>query len=716
MKSFWKKAVSVLTCAALLGGACLPAFADGGAQSPVTKDETVYLILNPDGSVKQQTVSDWLHCDSGLAGVEDTTCLTDVVNLKSDVMPSVSDGKITWDTQDTDVYYQGTADKTPPVTASVRWTLDGEEMTAAELAGKSGHVKLTISLQNNEKQTRTIGGEQRDVYTPFVALVAADLPREHFSGVAVPHGTVQTDSQNQLACAAAMPGMRATFDGLLTGRLKGLQDYFLDEVVIEADAEDFVMPTLLIAASTSLDELEEQFDVPDVDGEIGELRSGTQQLDDGAAQLAEAAGLLNGKMGEFASQYNAFDAGVDAALAGSAQVKQGADALLAGAQSLAGGASQMKDGTAALSAGASALRTQLDEQLLPGLAAASAQQAALEEEMAAASAALGSVPETSDLAAASDAVNTALTAAASGAGGAAQQSALTAAASASDATRANCRAAVQAALDADPAFTEEQKAAVLAAVDSAAGYDASADAAAANAAAQTAVGAQAQAVQTALAPLAGLDTTSLKTAFGAVSADASSLLSQMSAMTGKLYNEADNSQTLYGGAVQLADGASALLAGASGIADGASQLGTGASQLASGAAGLQSGLQQLSDSSKVIRDALAQFCSGTSQLATGAGELHSGTGELRSRTGSAAGELEALQLGKISEIADALEEQANAYTSYTGSSEGVRASVKFVMKVEAPEIPETSGTDGTPAAEPAGTGSFWQRVRDLLPG
>ena len=47
MKSFWKKAVSVLTCAALLGGACLPAFADGGAQSPVTKDETVYLILNP---------------------------------------------------------------------------------------------------------------------------------------------------------------------------------------------------------------------------------------------------------------------------------------------------------------------------------------------------------------------------------------------------------------------------------------------------------------------------------------------------------------------------------------------------------------------------------------------------------------------------------------------------------------------------------------------
>ena len=685
MKSFWKKAVSVLTCAALLGGACLPAFADGGAQSPVTKDETVYLILNPDGSVKQQTVSDWLHCDSGLAGVEDTTCLTDVVNLKSDVVPSVSNGKITWDTQDTDVYYQGTADKTPPVTASVRWTLDGEEMTAAELAGKSGHVKLTISLQNNEKQTRTIGGEQRDVYTPFVALVAADLPREHFSGVAVPHGTVQTDSQNQLACAAAMPGMRATFDGLLTGRLKGLQDYFLDEVVIEADAEDFVMPTLLIAASTSLDELEEQLDVPDVDGEIGELWSGTQQLDDGAAQLAEAAGLLSGKMGEFASQYNAFDAGVDAALAGSAQVKQGADALLAGAQSLAGGASQMKDGTAALSAGASALRTQLDEQLLPGLAAAS------------------------------DAVNTALAAAASGAGGAAQQSALTAAAAASDATRANCRAAVQAALDADPAFTEEQKAAVLAAVDSAAGYDASADAAAANAAAQTAVGAQAQAVQAALAPLAGLDTTSLKTAFGAVSADASSLLSQMSAMTGKLYNEADNSQTLYGGAVQLADGASALLAGASGIADGASQLGAGASQLASGAAGLQSGLQQLSDSSKVIRDALAQFCSGTSQLATGAGELHSGTGELRSRTGSAAGELEALQLGKISEIADALEEQANAYTSYTGSSEGVRASVKFVMKVEAPEIPETSGTDGTPAAEPAGTGSFWQRVRDLLP-
>ena len=91
--------------------------------------------------------------------------------------------------------------------------------------------------------------------------------------------------------------------------------------------------------------------------------------------------------------------------------------------------------------------------------------------------------------------------------------------------------------------------------------DASQDAAAANGAVQQAVGAQAQTVQQVLVPLAGLDTTALKGSFGTVSTDAVTLLTMMNEMTGKLYNEQDNSATLYGGAVQLKEGTDQLLGG-----------------------------------------------------------------------------------------------------------------------------------------------------------
>lgn len=710
MKTSLKKGMCLLTSAAVAISLCMPAFADSVT---VTKDENVFVILNADGSVKSQTVSDWLHCDSGLASVTDTTSLEEVVNLKSDAVPQINDGAIVWDTEDTDVYYQGTTQQTLPVTASIRYELDGREMSAQQMLGQSGHVKITISLQNNVKQQRTIGGQTRNVYTPFITMITADLPRDHFKNVKIPHGTVQTDSQNQMACAVALPGMQETFDGLLTGKLDTLKDYFLDEITVEADADSFVMPSILMAAATSMKELEKKVDFPDLDGTLNQLQSGTSQLNDGAQQIATATATLRSKMDEFAAQYNTFDAGVDAAFAGSKEVKSGAQQLAEGAQNLTGGLNSLQAGAAQLDDGASVLKDQLDQSLLPGLTAAGTLQQKLNEEMKAAQQAIAGVPETDSLQAAVGTVTQALTSAASDGGSAAQNAVVSAAANASAAAKEQCKASVQAVLDADTTLSPEQREAILSAVDSAAGYDASQDAAAANQAVQMAVGAQAQTVQQTLAPLAGMDTTGLKQTFTTVSGDAANLLAMMNEMTGKLYNEQDNSATLYGGAVQLKNGADELLSGVGQIQTGAGALAEGAKKLDSGAGSLQSGLEQLSSSSKLVKSAIAQFQAGTTELAGGANILQNGTSEFKNKTDQAAGELDAVQLDQVRQIADALEEQANAYTSYTGAGENVRASVKFVMKVEGPkqdseQLQETESTNGSQDT------TFWDRVKQLF--
>ena len=81
-------------------------------------------------------------------------------------------------------------------------------------------MTIRIALTNHEKSTVVIDGEEREIYTPFATVVAADLSADHFTNIKAEHGTVQTDSSNQLACFIALPGMRQSFDGLLTGELE----------------------------------------------------------------------------------------------------------------------------------------------------------------------------------------------------------------------------------------------------------------------------------------------------------------------------------------------------------------------------------------------------------------------------------------------------------------------------------------------------------------
>ena len=57
----------------LAAGCAMPAFAAG--KSSFSKSETVYAVMNGDGSIKSTTVSEHLYSASGLSGVTDKTTL-----------------------------------------------------------------------------------------------------------------------------------------------------------------------------------------------------------------------------------------------------------------------------------------------------------------------------------------------------------------------------------------------------------------------------------------------------------------------------------------------------------------------------------------------------------------------------------------------------------------------------------------------------------------
>lgn len=379
MSKYLTKSVAATISALLLLGCAAPAFA---ADAAVEKKETSYLILNADGSVQEQITSDWLHSDDGFDAVTDESDLSDIQNLKSDVMPEQSGNTLKWTTDETDIYYQGKNSAQAPVGVSIEYTLDGKAVTADELKGQSGHLVATVKLTNNTGEEVTVNGKKRTVYTPFFTVAAAVLPSENFKNITTEHGLVESDSKTQVACYLAMPGMKEAVSDLFPDSFDKFDDLMLDTLTLEADVTDCTIPTFLFAAAPNLSDL----DLDEVSDELGdtmnELTDAIDQLKDGSGALDDAVGTLVESLDTFASSYSRFDAGVDSALSGTQTLANGTENLLENAQLLATKTGELSLGAIQLQNSTAQLAGVMNQQLVPGLVEASEKKTALEDKMA----------------------------------------------------------------------------------------------------------------------------------------------------------------------------------------------------------------------------------------------------------------------------------------------------------------------------------------------
>jgi putative membrane protein len=669
------------------------------ASGAVTKDESAYLFLNPDGSVNHQTVSSWLHSDGGLRGIEDRTSLSDLINLKNPGELPINGGSLTWDSEEQDVYYQGSTDQIPPITAAITYELDGKVLSAEELLGKSGHVRITIRLTNHETQPVYLNGTSRFVATPFASAVIAALPSEGFTNVKIEKGTIQTDSQTQLACGLALPGMAESFDGLLTGELSELQNYLLDEVVLEADATDFSMPTILIACFPIRPEEDgKSLDFDSLFSDLDQLSDASGELLDGTKELDTSLVTLKDKMGEFSTQYLLFQNGLSTASGGSKELAEGT-------KQLESGISALQSGADTLAAGAGTLSFKLQNDLVPGIQAATQLQAQLQTKMDTLkkTAANLAFPDTASLAGKLSASVGEVFDGAASAGAEAGVSA------SKEASKQAASAALEQALAALP---EAQRAQVISIVGDA--IDQNVDASLiAGKVTEAMTPAKEDAQKQAASSLIGIDLSTpdgLLNQFSEIEALSGQLMQGVSALTGALYNAEQPSDP-----ATVAGAVSALSAGANQLSQGAEQSLQGAKQVSGAAAQLSDGLSQLSASSQSVAAAISEFEKAAGQLSDGATELHSGMQKFQDEGISKLTESETLEnLRSCSEVFSAMREQASNYLSYTGAPNGVQSDVKFIMKVQAPEKPQTEDASVQPEQE--AKPGFWQRVKDLFTG
>lgn len=360
------KVVGSVVLSAVMAGSMMPVtvFAQNNDENPTEKTETVYSVLNSDGSISDTIVSSWLHDEDGINNIKETLNLTDVKNIKSNEKPSKNGNTYTWNAKGNDVYYEGTATKQLPVSVKLRYELDDQEMSAKDMEGKSGHLKLTISFTNNYSEVKNINGKSIVIHPSYLAGGMLNMSTGNFTNVKCESGKIVNDGTNEMLAFANIPGLNETLRSAGLDKVNN-QLGISDDVTVEADVNNFDLGSIMVGMTNEIDlasELGEIGSVSELTDGIDQLMDaddqlidGSKQLYDGTTQLKEGIAPLSSAYPQIETLTNAFD-----------QLHDGTTTLSTGLNQYTAGVDQLnvvsKQNLYKLSMGATTLNTSLNNK------------------------------------------------------------------------------------------------------------------------------------------------------------------------------------------------------------------------------------------------------------------------------------------------------------------------------------------------------------------
>lgn len=328
---------------------------DSDDENVAKKTESVYVFTKADGTVKNTVVSDWLKNADKDTNIYDISSLTNIENTEGKETYEAKGESLVWDAQGSDIYYQGDSDREAPISLKITYWVDGEKVPADQMAGKSGHVKIRYDFTNNSYSTEYVDGAARTIYTPFFCVTGMILDNDVFSNITTDNAKVMNDGDRSLVGGYALPGLQEDLD-------VDPDDYeFPTYFEIEADVEDFELSTTATLVTSGLfddlntDELDDS-DIQDalddladamdqlIDG-TSELYDGMKQLDDGGKQLAEGTTELADATADLPESAQALADGSASLASGLVDAVKGAEQLKDGNSQITDGLDQLVNGT-----------------------------------------------------------------------------------------------------------------------------------------------------------------------------------------------------------------------------------------------------------------------------------------------------------------------------------------------------------------------------------
>lgn len=300
----------------------------------LVKDETVYALLGFDGALgniyvvnRIETPADGVYTDYGN--------YKDIVNLSNDSKPVVSGDAISWHlgADSAGFYYQGKlASGEFPFLFSFDWTLNGAPVDPSAIAGKSGKVKLTLSVTSNPKAD--------DYYiNNYLCQIQIPLDLDICSDISAPGATSVTAGSTDTLAYMVLPGnsekytLSYTTSGFEANSISVICSYFDIAGMLGADSDKM---------SGGVDE---------ITGSVSSLINGTNQLykalnslDGGLSSVDSGASSLSANMCALSAGLTEYVQGVSKSASGAAALSAGLSTLDNSGSDLVNGYTQLSDG------------------------------------------------------------------------------------------------------------------------------------------------------------------------------------------------------------------------------------------------------------------------------------------------------------------------------------------------------------------------------------
>ncbi len=295
---------------------------------PLKKEETVNVQADASGSPTKITVHTKLSDIDSDKIIEDTSNVTDISNSQGDEQFEQKDGKIYWQNLGNDISYTGVSDRSLPIDLKIHYYLDGNELSASEIAGKSGHIKICFEYTNQTSY--------ESVHVPFAGASIVMLDTNHFSNITVNHGKVSESDGTAIVFGYAFPSLKEDLN------LSSYEDIDLDipeTVEVEADTDAFTLDfTETLISNGIFNEIDDE----DLD-DLQELSDSFQDLGEAGDSLVSGGSKLNDAFSKIQEGMNAYLDGIEQLTSGIQQLSDASQQINENTSLLVQGTKELSD-------------------------------------------------------------------------------------------------------------------------------------------------------------------------------------------------------------------------------------------------------------------------------------------------------------------------------------------------------------------------------------
>lgn len=293
------------------------------------KSETVYAVMDADGNTTDVSVSEWLKNEGKSNNLSDYSNLKNIKNTSGDEKMSRDGKKLVWAAKGKDIHYTGDYDGELPVKVKVSYYLNGTKVSADEIAGKKGNVKIRFDYDIND----SVKENGYSLTRPYAIVSAVVLSNDNFTNVTVNNGKAVNDGNSTAVVGIALPGMS---DNLQIDELD-----IPDHVTINAKTTNFEIDgTYTVADSGFMNDVDTT-KLDDATGQVDELESALDKLSDASKKLVDGSSKLAKGANKLADSSSQIEEGTETLKAGVKNLSDGADKLVTGAKDLSAGIKQM---------------------------------------------------------------------------------------------------------------------------------------------------------------------------------------------------------------------------------------------------------------------------------------------------------------------------------------------------------------------------------------